>query len=302
MTIIDFHAHIFSRVDGCNDRGPVKSAGLGRVSNGGEVRPFIPPYGPDTTFPLECLDELMTQNGVSRAMLLQGPTIGNVNEEVARAIKDKPERFSGVMQVDPFAPDAAEQIGALAAKAPYAALKLEMSEDWGWLGVHPADAFSYTQLYPLVEAAAGCGLSIILDTGNWTGKAYAPKAVGEMARTFPQTRFVVEHLGYFMPGTPRPLWEEMIEQGKLENIWFGLSAVGQLLAEEYPCAEALALVAWAHRSLGAQKLLWGSDIPTTLMRYTYQQEIDMVLKHAVFLSDREKEQVMGENAMQFFPA
>lgn len=52
--------------------------------------------------------------------------------------------------------------------------------------------------------------------------------------------------------------------------------------------------------IGLRKLLWGSDAPTTLTRYTYRQMLDMILLHAGFSTDADKARIMGENAAGLF--
>ena len=72
------------------------------------------------------------------------------------------------------------------------------------------------------------------------------------------------------------------------------------MEEEYPCKKALNLIKQAYDILGAKKLLWGTDCPTTLNRYTYQQMKDMIERHAVFLSESEKEDILYHNARTLF--
>lgn len=296
MNIIDFHIHIFSKAAGHNQCGPVDSDLYGRVRNAGETKPFIPPFGRETAFPLPNLLELMRRYDVQKALLLQNPTIGIINEEIDSAITSNPGICHGVVQVDPFAPDAVDTIKTYGRKKGFFALKLELSEGWGWLGIHKIKDFRYESLYPLIEAAHSTNLSVIIDIGDHKGQAYSPEGLRKMTETYANTHFVIEHLGYYTHGTPRTLWKEMIELGKKDNVFFGLSAVAQVMGEEYPCPIALELIKDAFSIVGARKLLWGSDAPTTLNRYTYRQLIDMIVVHADFLSSSDKERIMGENA------
>jgi predicted TIM-barrel fold metal-dependent hydrolase len=103
--IIDCHAHIFSHVH----------AGLVPESLGGD------------TFSAQQLVSLMEAEGVSKAVLLQNPAIGTVNDDIAAAIEACPGRFVGVIQVDPRAPDALQQKRRYASHARHRTLKFEMS-------------------------------------------------------------------------------------------------------------------------------------------------------------------------------
>jgi hypothetical protein len=71
----------------------------------------------------------------------------------------------------------------------------------------------------------------------------------------------------------------------------------------YPCRRAIELLQEAVELVSSRKILWGTDIPLTLRRYTYRQMIDVVRTEASFLSDRDRRQILGENAAHvFFPA
>ena len=48
--------------------------------------------------------------------------------------------------------------------------------------------------------------------------------------------------------------------------------------------------------VGTDKILWGSDYPTILRDYTYRQVIDSVRRDSSFLSERERTDILGDNA------
>lgn len=300
MKAIDIHAHIFYCVHGANRNGPVTSERYGRVFNGGLVKPFMPPLSDHTTFTEDNLLEMMARSDVEKAVLLQNPTIGLINGEVAGAVRAHPGVFAAAAQVDPFLPDAAERLQALVETGAFRALKLEMSDDWGWLSIHPQADFHYRRVYPLLDVAAANRLHVIFDTGATTGAAYLVDELRGLVRDYPDIHFVFEHLGYMTPGGDKQRYEQLLQLGRLENVSFGISAAGQLLAEEYPCKRALLLLQQAYEIMGAEKLLWGSDCPTTLCRYTYQQMKDFVAMHATFLTEKERFQILYDNAGRMF--
>jgi Predicted metal-dependent hydrolase of the TIM-barrel fold len=300
MNIVDFHIHFFSKVSGRNQYGPVYSDFYGRVRNAGETKAFIPPFGNETAFPLPNMRELLQRHGVQKALLLQNPTIGIINEETDRAVSSNRGTYYGVVQVDPFASDAAGIIETYGRKKGFFALKLELSQTWGWLGIHNLKNFSYESLYPLIDVAQSNSLSVIIDIGDHNGQAYSPEGLRNMAEAFADTPFVIEHLGYYTEGTPRTKWEDIVKLGKKDNVFLGISSVAQVMGEEYSCPRALGLIKNAFSVVGAHKLLWGSDAPTTLNRYTYRQMMDMIVLHADFLSSSDKERIMGENAVELF--
>lgn len=300
MKAIDIHAHIFSRVNGHNNKGTVVSEHWGRVINGGKTEPFMPPLSDHTSFCTENLLEMMKRSDVEKAVLLQNPTIGCINEEIMDAVERYPDVFAGVIQVDPFGADAVRRLEELADTGRFRALKLEMSDDWGWLAVHPRMLFNYETIYPLIRAAASRGLHVIIDTGATGGSAYLPEQFENMVRKFGDTCFIFEHMGYLTLGGDRKKHRELLKLGVLDNVRFGISAMAQLLAEEYPCPTAISGLREAYEMMGADKLLWGSDCPTTLNRYTYQQMKDMVELHALFLTEEDKRKILYDNGNKLF--
>lgn len=296
MHIIDGHVHIFRNVHGNNNFGSVRSEKFGRVVNGGLVKPFMPPLSADTSFSVEQLLETMGRSGVEKALLLQNPTIGIMNDEIEKAVVSYPDRFAGTVQIDPFSVNATDILETLAQKKVFTALKLEMSDDWGWLSVYPHNAFNFTLIYPLLEISEMYKLSVIFDPGRTVGVAYLPEQYRAMVDAFPELNFIIEHMGYWTKDGDHVKYENMLELGKKNNVFFGISAVGQLIEDEYPCERAQELIRHAYEVMGADKLIWGSDAPTTLNRYTYQQMIDFILLHNDFLNDSEREKIMYRNA------
>jgi predicted TIM-barrel fold metal-dependent hydrolase len=84
------------------------------------------------------------------------------------------------------------------------------------------------------------------------------------------------------------------------NVWLGLSAVPVLLDDPYPCSRSTTLLRDAIELVGAQKLLWGSDLPVTLSAHTYRQLVDTIRREADFLLEEEKRQILGGNARDVF--
>ena len=65
---------------------------------------------------------------------------------------------------------------------------------------------------------------------------------------------------------------------------------------DYPYPEAQQLIRGLRDTFGASKLIWGSDMPNVERFCTYRQCVDYVRKHCSFLSDGERELILGRNA------
>ena len=55
------------------------------------------------------------------------------------------------------------------------------------------------------------------------------------------------------------------------------------------------------REVGARKLMWGSDSPYGMTAWcTYKQSLDFIRVHCGFLSDHEKDLILGVNMCELF--
>lgn len=281
--IIDAHAHIFSHA-------------CARVS---------PPRYADQRFPVERLLEAMDRAGVDRAVLVQNPTIGTVNDEVRNAVERHFDRFVGAIQVDPADPRAPERIREYARHPRMRALKLEMSREWGWSGIHPGLRVDSESMRPLWDAAAESGLRVMIDPGAIGNPGYQVEALDTLAETYPAMPFLLEHLGYLQAGDQRDeralaRRAALLRLALKPNVYLGFSAVSILLNEDWPCPGALDLLREAVALLGADKILWGSDVPITFRRYSYGQMIDVVRERSNFLPRADRGKILADNALRVF--
>jgi len=69
---------------------------------------------------------------------------------------------------------------------------------------------------------------------------------------------------------------------------------------DYPYREAYPLIRDLRNRLGAEKLLWGSDMPNVERFCTYRQSLDYVRKYCDFLSATEMDLVLGNNAARLY--
>ncbi len=302
--IIDIHAHVIPRICGRNRFGALSSARWGRVERGSQQLPMLPPTCADSTFPVEALVEVMDREGVAQAVLMQNPTWGIFNEYIRECVSRFPSRFCGTIQVDPRARDAVATLRCFASTSQHT-LKLELSYDWGWTGIYPGFRIDEPGMEPVWKAVADLGLEVVLDPGQPGNAGYQVEAFEALAERFPTTRFVLEHLGYPVPGLEgdgpaQSRRRRLLELGRRPNVWFGVSAVPTLLEEIYPCPRSVALLREAVELLGAKKLLWGSDLPGTLGLHTYRQLADVVRREAAFLDEPALRQILHDNARTVF--
>ncbi len=69
---------------------------------------------------------------------------------------------------------------------------------------------------------------------------------------------------------------------------------------EYPYPKAQQIIRHLFETFSPEKLIWGSDIPNVERYCTYAQSLNYLKNHCDFLSNSDKELVLGKNVMKIF--
>jgi len=166
---------------------------------------------------------------------------------------------------------------------------------------------------PLWEMLGRLSLPHILITG-FTNKADYLRSLVEIANVadrFPDVSIVLTHLGgNILPRHSPDFTEtpsELLPLLRRKNVWF---EVGYVLAYEsrdvwgdsyeYPYPEHSELVRRVYEEVGADRLIWQSDMPHLYRTCTYRQSLDLVRIHMDFLRAEEKSAVLGGNAAKLY--
>jgi hypothetical protein len=137
----------------------------------------------------------------------------------------------------------------------------------------------------------GLFLSITLEDGD----VQVPE-MEEVIQEFPDLKIAVGHFGM----VTRPGWMEQIRLARHKNVMIESGGITWLFNSEfYPFDGAVRAIREAADEVGMDKLMWGSDYPRTITAITYRMSYDFILK-STLLTDREKEQFLGENAAAFY--
>ena len=304
--IIDGHAHLTPRgLIGQRDaRIGVTYLPYGELEfDSGERIPYMPELIADTAFPAETLLHVMDSHGIAHAVLMAN-SLTDLEENV-RAVETYPERFSAAMTI-PQGPEAVSTVERYADRG-LRAIKFEMSEGLGYThpNMYPDFRLDCPEMDAVYALAGERKITVTVDPSHIGGFAYQVEALDSAASRFPQTHFVICHLGF--PDVPMAegsahyaRWREMIALGRHDNVWFDVAALTDFYREEgFPFPTAQHMVRQVMDELGTAKLLWGSDAPGTLSTVTYQQMLDLYEKSPLF-SEAEKEALLCTNALQAY--
>ena len=305
--IIDAHAHIMLALCGSTARGPTRSLSWGRARWGDETIQLLPPFNEATTFPAEALLAQMDWAGVERAVLLQGPFYGEANAYVASAVERFPDRFVGAFAPDPCAPDVRHRYKQCVEDYGLSIVKLELTEPTGLTGRYSDLRIDAPEHRWLFEAAESDGLTVTFDLGKIGSRAYQTDAVAAIAKRHPNLTIVIAHLaqppiGECDDALSNEQWKEQILLGCKPNVFFDLSALPAYSPDydEYPYMAARAYIKRAAELIGAEKIMWGADVPGLLTSGSYRQLLNYVRLHCDFLTKGELAGVLGLNALRVY--
>jgi len=296
MTFIDAHAHVFIQLCGFGADGELRSIGHGKARWAtGEVINLIPAKYGDTTFSAERFLTVMDEHNVEKAVLLQGGFLGFANDYLAEVLKNHPTRFAAAATFDPYCRNAQKILDNLIQQ--FHIFKFEMSIGCGIMGSHPDFPIDGEMMMAYYKQIAANNGVLVFDLGSPGDGSNQPQAIRNIADAFPNMNIVVCHLM-----SPRRQHRKELTEGltimKKENIYFDLAALHhKVRPEDYPFPTAQEFIGIAKEIVGADHLIWGTDAPSTLNKYEYQQLLDY--QFALF-TEEEQQLVFHDTAQKIY--
>jgi predicted TIM-barrel fold metal-dependent hydrolase len=266
----------------------------------------LPPTAIETVHPPEVLIEHMDWVGVDKTVLLQGTFYGECNRYAAEAIQSWPDRFLGAAFLDPWSPGARHMFDKVVGELGFRAVKLELSEAAGLSGVHPGLRLDDPDVAWLWEAMEQHDFLLTLDLGAIDSISYQTDAIRNIIDQHPHLRVVIAHLCQPNPAAEQDevlwkAWKEQITLAQHPYVWLDTAALPAYLVEEgYPFPSARRYIQMAVDLVGADKIMWGTDLPGLLTVATYRQLVDLGWAHTDFLSSEDQKKIMGLNAAEVY--
>ena len=271
--IIDAHAHIFSSLSGFGADGELKPLENGKaIWSTGEVIQLLPNEYKKTEFSISSLLSLMDSNNIHKAVLLQGGFLGFDNHGVLEAVTNNRDRIRGAFTIDPFCRNVDRILDNLLSKE-IKAFKFEVSTGCGLMGIHHTFSLDCHMMYSIYKKLYTKIRTIAFDLGSPGDDSHQIENVRKIAKDFPDFNIVVCHLS-----SPRRDQDENLKREldrlSLNNVFFDTAALfWKTRPEEYPFDTARRYLMYARNIVGAEKLMWGSDAPSTLVKTPLSDQI-----------------------------
>ncbi|MCI1287921.1 MAG: amidohydrolase [[Lactobacillus] timonensis] len=306
MKKIDAHLHLVRSLAGLNGQGRLTPLGNGRaIWDSGQVIKLIPDGWGDDQFLAESALKVMDENGIDKAVLLQGSLNGYQNYYSWQVAKHYPHRFMTSFSVDPFMDHAMTIVKRYVGQLGVRVMKFEISQGGGLHGYHQAFRLDLTpecgQIFHYLSDFPGS--VVVVDYGSSDQVSYQPEAITNLARTYSQLDFVVCHLSFPNCDHLDRLANAFQQWKGLPNVYTDLSAIQDIEGEQgderstFPrCQKDVKLVL---QILGSQHLIWGTDSPWSATFNSYHH-LTTWLQQCNWLTSDELADIMFKNAERVY--
>jgi predicted TIM-barrel fold metal-dependent hydrolase len=232
----------------------------------------------------------MAAAGVAHAVQVTRTLSGYDNSYSLEGARALPSTFRVCGRFDPSGADVKARLRAFFDDPAVVALRLFSYSDAGdWLGDESLEGFW--------RAAEELRVPVCV---------YAPgrvAAVDDVAGRRPGLRLIVDHAGadlFEPPGRRFEEWDVLGKLARFDNVYVKVSALPEATMEPFPFPAAQARVQQLYEQFGPDRLMWGSNYPLTTRVCTYAEALDLVRVACPFLTDGDRDKVLGETARSVF--
>ena len=257
------------------------------------------PAGWDDQATPERILQLMDDHNVERAVLLQGGYLGFQNLYSWQAQQKWPDRFLAAGAYDPYSRSRDGIVRHLFEELGLRVVKFEVSTGSGLMANHPVFPLDGEVMEREAAFAQEHGLVFVIDIGKLGSPSSQIGALRRLIRRHAGMKFVVCHL-------LAPKHSEMEEMAAgLEalagpNVWFDLASLQHNVrpdAPPYPVTRRF--IARAVETVGAGRLLFGTDAPQNLCQFRYGDLVATIAEDPA-LAPEQKERILRQNALEVF--
>jgi predicted TIM-barrel fold metal-dependent hydrolase len=252
--------------------------------------PGMKPQLPEP-FTIERALPMMDEAGVDRAVVVPPSWPGDRNDYGLEAAKRYPNRFAVMGRIPLQNPKSAEllpkwreQPGMLGVRltflGPAAKWLSDGTADWFWPAAEKAGL-------PVMFLAPGKGVDMV-----------------RVAERHPQLQLIVDHMGMSLSdeairtGNFEGAISDTLTLAKFPNVSVKLSSAPTYSKESYPYRDINPHINRLFDAFGAQRCYWGTDITNAFNKATYRQRITHFTEALDFLSEDDKDWVMGRAILQ----
>ena len=243
--------------------------------------------------------KVMDENDVEKAVLLQGNWLGFHNQYTYEAVIKYPERFVGAATYDPFCVNVEAVKKRLFDDLGFKIVKFELSTGSGLMANRPPVYLDGTVMNGCYAHAREKGLTVVMDIGRPNCPCWQVDALASAISKYPEVTFVICHLLAPQRGDVQIL-SDALQKLKMPNVYFDLASLANnQKPESFPYPTASKHLETAKNTVGADRLMFGSDMPSALARDSYTHLKDYIIQSGVF-NEKELQDVFYNTAYKVF--
>lgn len=275
--VVDTHVHVWE----ISEKYPI-----------GPTAPTWKSY-PDEPGTTEELLADMDANGVDKSVLVQTSWSTWDNGYMADSVAKYPDRFIGHGLLDPLDADNAR-------------LARYWVRERGLVGFrfHPMyypdqKVLLTRQNEPLWEELSALGAVV-----QFHFRAAFADQVDTIARRCPKMMFILDHMGYPSVAEGMAAYQPILDLARHDNVFFRLSDVAGRSKQPFPFEDVHPFIQAALKAFTAQRTLWGTGYPGHHRQkhkwLPLSEELRLVREGFPFLSDAEKDRILGGTAREIW--
>lgn len=278
--LIDTHIHLFADD---TRKFPYHSSGT-----------YTPPAAP-----LEAYAKFIAESKINHTIVVHPEPYQDDHSYLEYCFRNEPSPgfFKGTCLYDPIDPATPARMAELMKRNPrrIVALRIHVNRKPGSApttsGAIRDRDLMHPQMKKTWEAAHRLGLGIQMHfIPHWA------KQIGELARQFPQTPVILDHLARAGQGTPAE-YDEVLRLAKLPKVYMKFSGWRYSSKQEHPFADARPLVRRTYDAFGPDKLIWGGlgHNPKD-----FNLAVEVFEGMFAFASERDRARIRGLTAKSLF--
>jgi predicted TIM-barrel fold metal-dependent hydrolase len=250
--------------------------------------PGLKPQLPEP-FTIEKLVPMMDEAGVDRVVVVPPSWPGDRNDYGLEAAKRYPKRFAVMGRVPLKNPKAAELLPRWKEQSGMLGVRLTfLGPAAKWLDDGTAD-----WIWPACEKA---GLPIMF-LASMKGSEMA-----KVAERHPGLTLIVDHMGVIsavaQAGKTGEAIKHTVSLAKFPNVSVKVSASPLMSKESYPFKDVTPHIKAVFDAFGPRRCYWGTDMTNSFEKATYRQRITHFTETLDFLSEEDKDWVMGRGILE----
>jgi predicted TIM-barrel fold metal-dependent hydrolase len=267
-----------------------------------EIEPPKYPVGPTApnwnSYPDEpgTADELlaeMDEHGVDWTVLVQTSWSTWDNGYIADSVARFPDRFIGHGLIDPQDANNAAQVRYWIKERGLVGFRLHPM-------YYPDEEILLTeQNEPLWEEMAALDAII-----QFHLRAECAGQVAVIAQRYPCMKLILDHMGYPQVGADESAFEPIVELSRYNNVYLKLSDVAGRSHQDFPYADVHPFIEQLLSAFGSARMVWGTGYPGHhRVKHnwpTLAQELRLIREGLPFLSDDDREHILGGTAAQIW--